>query len=142
MNKFDFGKIQSRMRSLDISLDIANVAKNYFVANFANQSFGGVKWKEVNRRISGSKGYKPSQTQNILIGKGSGKLRRDVANSVSDGHKNSNLSYTLIVKNEYASYHNEGTDIIPQRQFVGMTTELNSKLLTKISQKTDTIWGL
>lgn len=144
-NKFNFDKILKNMKSIDISLDLANTVKNEFMSNFKNQGFNGQKWKEVQRRIEGTPEYKypkskgtSRRTSAILVR--SGKLRRDVSNSVSTGHKNNNLSYTLVVNNPYAEIHNEGTNKIPRRQFIGMTPELNKKLLTKISQKIGTIW--
>jgi len=118
------------MQSIDISLDLANTAKNDFINNFKQQSFNGTKWKaRKNNKDSG---------RNLLVK--SGRLRRDVSNSVSTGHKNSNLSYTLVVNNNYAGYNNEGTGRMPKRQFVGMTPELNRKLLLKISQRLNAIW--
>jgi len=144
-NKFNFDKILKNMKSIDISLDLANTAKNEFMSNFKNQGFNGHKWKEVNRRIEGTPEYKYPKSKGLSrrtkpILSISGQLRRDVSNSVSTGHKNNNLSYTLVVNNPYAEYQNDGTNKIPQRQFVGMTPELNKKLLTKISQKIGTIW--
>ena len=118
------------MHSIDISLDLANTAKNNFINNFRQQSFDGKKWKaRKNNKDAG---------RNLLVK--TGKLRRDVSNSVSAGHKNSNLSYTLVVNNNYAGYNNEGTDRMPKRQFIGMTPELNRKLLLKISQRLNKIW--
>lgn len=137
-NRFNFDQILSKFNNIDLSLIMANTAKNEFMNNFREQGFNGNKWQPVKRK----------STQNILQGKGSGKLRKDVANSVSTGRKNSNLSYTLVVENEYAKVHNEGLKsgraagfIMPKRQFVGMTKKLNAKLLQKISQKINTIWG-
>ena len=138
-NKFNFDKVLSKFKNIDLSLDLANTAKNEFMNNFKDQGFNGNKWQAVKRK----------STQNILQGKGSGRLRKDVANSVSTGHKNNNLSYTLVVENEYARVHNEGLKagrgsgfIMPKRQFVGMTPRLNDKLLRKINQKVKTIWGV
>lgn len=136
-NRFNFNKVLSRFKSIDLSLDLANTAKNEFIGNFKAQGFNGKAWKPVKRK----------GTQAILQGKGSGRLRKDVANSVSTGHKNSNLSYTLVVENEYAKVHNEGLKsgrgagfIMPKRQFVGMTANLNAKLLRKINLKLNNIW--
>ena len=138
-NRFNFNQILSKFNNIDLSLIMANTAKNEFMNNFREQGFNGNKWEPVKRK----------STQNILQGKGSGRLRKDVANSVSTGHKNSNLSYTLVVENDYAKVHNEGLKsgrgagfIMPKRQFIGMTAKLNAKLLQKISQKVNTIWGL
>jgi len=146
-SQFDFRRVQIRLKQAEkgLSLAIANVAKNEFLNNFREQGFNGKKWKEVQRRIAGTKAYagnkdKGKRTRAILQGKGSGRLRKDVANSVSNGIKNSELSYTLIVDNEYASYHNDGTSKIPQRQFVGMTEKLNKKILNKINEKIIQIW--
>ena len=136
-NKFNFDKVLSRFKHIDLSLELANTAKNEFMNNFKEQGFNGSKWQPVKRK----------STQNILQGKGSGRLRKDVANSVNTGRKNNNLSYTLVVENEYARVHNEGLKagrgkgfIMPKRQFVGMTEKLNAKLLQKINQKVKNIW--
>jgi phage gpG-like protein len=146
-NKFNLDKVIRNMRGLNISLDLANTAKNEFLGNFRNQGFNGQRWQEVKRRSNPSKS-KP-RTQAILQGKGSGKLRKDVANSVQSGRRNSNLSYTLVVENEYARVHNEGLKagrgkgfIMPKRQFIGNTQRLNDKLLKKIQQKTRHIWAV
>ena len=146
-SQFDFRRIEIRLKEAQrgLSLSLANIAKNDFLNNFREQGFNGQKWKEVQRRTAGTKAYKGNKdagkrTRAILQGKGSGRLRKDVANSVSDGIKNSELSYTLIVKNDYASYHNDGTAKIPQRHFVGMTPSLNKKILNKINEKFSQIW--
>ena len=146
-SQFDFKRVQLRLQQAEkgLSLAMANVAKNEFLDNFRQQGFDGRKWKEVQRRIAGTKAYagdkdKGKRTRAILQGKGSGRLRKDVANSVANGRKNSELSYTLIVENNYASYHNDGTSKIPQRQFVGMTEKLNKKILNKINEKLSQIW--
>jgi len=131
-NKFNFGKISAKFKSLDLSLLMANTAKNDFLDNFRKESFEGKAWQK--RKSDKQAGRK------LLVK--TGRLRRDVSNSVSEGHKNSNLSYTLVVNNPYASYNNEGTYKLPQRQFVGMTPELNKKLLLKINQKIMRIWAI
>jgi phage gpG-like protein len=146
-NQFNFKRVQQNFKQAEkgLSLALANVAKNEFIDNFRQQGFNGQKWQEVQRRIAGTKAFRGKKdlgkrTRAILQGKGSGRLRKDVANSVSNGVKNSEFSYTLIVNNEYASYHNDGTKRIPKRQFVGMTPKLNKKLLNKINEKFSKIW--
>lgn len=146
-SQFDFRRVQIKLQQAEkgLSLSLANIAKNEFLDNFRAQGFNGQKWKEVQRRTAGTKAYAGNKdtgkrTRAILQGKGSGRLRKDVANSVANGRKNSELSYTLIVDNEYASYHNDGTSKIPQRQFVGMTEKLNKKILNKINEKFSQIW--
>lgn len=143
MNKFNLDKVAQRMKGIDLSLDMANTAKNEFMGNFTAQGFDGKKWKEVKRRSSGKGPF-----QNILQGKGSGRLRKDVANSVSRGRRNSRLSYTLIVQNPYAAVHNDGLQSgrgrgfkMTQRKFVGTTQVLRKKIGIKIQQKLRNIWA-
>lgn len=131
-NRFNFGEIAQKIKSIDLSLDLANTAKNEFLNNFKTQSFNGKPWQK--RKSTKDAG------RNLLVK--SGRLRRDVSNSVSTGHKNSNMSYTLIVNNPYADYNNEGTGRLPKRQFVGTTEELNKKLLLKINQRLKQAWGI
>lgn len=129
-NKFNFDKVLRNFKNIDLSLDMANTAKNEFMNNFREQGFDGKRWNpRKNNKDSG---------RNLLVK--TGRLRRDVSNSVNTGKKNSNLSYTLVVNNGYAIYNNEGTNKIPKRQFVGMTQTLNKKLLNKISQRISKIW--
>lgn len=146
-DRFQFERtiVKLRQNQQGLSLLMANLAKNSFLDNFKEQGFDGKKWKEVQRRIAGTKAYAGNKdsgkrTRAILQGKGSGRLRRDVANSVSNGHKNGELSYTLVVDNPYAGYHNDGTSRIPQRQFVGMTEKLNKQIIEKINAKIMEIW--
>lgn len=129
-SKFNFGDVLRNLKSIDISLDLANTAKNDFMNNFRQESFGSKKWEP--RKSKKNIGRK------LLVR--TGRLRRDVSNSVTNGRRNSNFSYTLAVKNPYAEYLNDGTPNMDPRQFVGMTAELNRKLLTKISQRLGTIW--
>lgn len=115
-----------------LALMLANIAKNEFVGNFKREGFDGSRWK---RRKS-----KKQPNRNLLVK--SGRLRRDVANSVNNGRKNGKMSYTLVVENEYAKVHNEGGDKMPQRQFVGNTPKLNKKIIRKIEIETRKIWGI
>jgi hypothetical protein len=110
MNKFNFDQVAKEMKSLDLSLDLANTAKNEFLNNFKTESFGTEKWQNVKRRIDGTPEYKYPKTKGLSrrvkpILTNTGRLRRDVSNSVNTGHKNNNLSYTLIVENDYAEYN-------------------------------------
>lgn len=172
-NRFNFDRVARNFRNIDLSLVMANTAKNGFLDNFRNQSFDGVGWK---RRAGKQDG------RNLLVK--SGRLRRDVSNSVSRGVKNSNLSYTLVVENPYAEVHNSGGEVkkeatqravnfkvdkktgksrfakqskanfqqdirfkahtfkMPKRQFVGMTKDLNTKILKAIQYKLKGIWGI
>jgi hypothetical protein len=144
-DKFYIGEVISRIKSAKESLPLilANDAKNDFLNNFRQQGFDGKKWQEVKRRIPGTPEYKYPKTKDpgrhtraILQGKGSGRLRKDVANSVRTGHPIKD-GYVLEVNNEYGIYHNEGAEHLPQRQFVGDTPRLREALKLKIKTHID-----
>lgn len=123
---------------------IANQAQNYFVMSWRNQGFDGNRWQEVRRRIEGTKEYKypikkglSRRTKPILIG--SGRLRRKVANSVVLANWN---MIKLVVDLPYAAAHNEGTDNIPQRQFMGQTNELTKMQRQRIDSFFDQVWDI
>lgn len=122
---------------------VANQTQNYFVMSFRKQGFDGRPWKEVNRRIPDTDEYKyptkkglSRQTRPILIGQ-TGQLRRKVANSVVVA---SWPIVKLIVDLPYAAVHNEGSSIMPKRQYVGQTREL-TKIQGEIIEKSfSKIW--
>jgi hypothetical protein len=139
-SKFNFDVIAGAIKKSrpELMLIMANAAKNEFLNNFRQQGFGANKWQEVKRRIPGTPEYKypkdkdPGRhTRDILIGKGSGRLRKDVANSVTTGHPVPD-GYVMVVNNDYGIYHNEGDANLPKRQFVGTTPELTAVLKNKI----------
>ena len=45
-NRFNFDKVLAKWQATDISLGVANVAKNDFLNNFREQGFNGNKWEE------------------------------------------------------------------------------------------------
>lgn len=143
MDKFNFDKVIAAIERSKRTLPprVGNETKNYFLSSWTKQGFGGEKWKEVQRRIAGTKAYKyakpAARTRAILVGKGSGRLRRDVANSlrVTTWDK-----IQFSVQNPYARYHNEGTEKLPKRQFVGQTRELTNKQLAIIKSELGGIW--
>jgi len=142
-NEFNFDGIRRQLLKTDISLDLANTVKNEAVTNFNRQGYDGKKWQEVQRRVPTTRTYKyakkSSRSRAILVQ--SGRLRRDVANSVSAGKKNNNWSYTLVVNNPYAEAHNSGTNRLPERRFLGITPDLNKRLLQKINQRLKEAWA-
>lgn len=134
MTKFNFDDILQKAKHIDLSLSLGNTAKNEFLDNFKKESFDSQSWNKRKKETRKSKGKK------ILVN--TGRLRKDVANAVQNGIKNSNKSFTLVVKNNYAGYLNEGTDRMQKRKFVGTTLELNKKLLLKIKQNYDKLWEI
>jgi phage gpG-like protein len=115
-NQFNFNRVRQNMRNIDLSLVMANTAKNGFLDNFTSQSFDGVAWKKRTGKQDG---------RNLLVK--SGRLRRDVSNSVSRGIKNSNLSYTLLVANPYAEVHNTGGVIQKKARTGNVNFKVNSR---------------
>jgi len=143
--KFNFDKVKQNMLALDIAKDLGDIVAKGFDDSFKEEGFDGVKWKDVKRRISGADFYKPSKkdtsakTRPILQGL-TGKLRRAVSNSSKTGYKINNLTYVLLVDNEYAAYHNEGTDKLPQRKFIGVSNKTNKKILSFLNKEIKKIW--
>lgn len=133
------------LKKVDLALPLANIAKNDFLNNFKQEGFNGQKWKTPKRKIPGTPAYKYPKNKGLSRRtkptlSGTGRLRRDVANSVNSGKKNSNLSYTLVVNNPYAEYHDNGTGSLPRRQFIGTTESLNRQLMGRIIKELDKIW--
>ena len=72
-----------------------------------------------------------------IRGYSGGRLRRAVANSV----RQATFEKTkLIVAVPYAKYLNEGTDTIPQYQFMGDNPILRAKQIAVIKKYIDRIW--
>ena len=125
----------------DIPLAAANKVASLFRRNFRTQSFFGKKWKEVQRRIPGTKPYKAAahnktrRIRPILTGD-TGDLGRSIRYKVEKG--------TAIVYSdlEYSSAHNDGTTTagrnhsttIPQRQFIGDHEEVDKVVKATITK--------
>jgi len=151
-NKFNFDKVIANLQRTkrDLPVKLANETKNYFLSSWNKQGFDGQKWQEVERRKPGTVAYmraKPSErTRAILVGKGSGRLRRDVANSLRAATFEKII---FRVENPYAQIHNEGgmgrafgkhSFKMPKRQFIGQTNELRNKQIAIIKQYIGGIW--
>ena len=143
MDKFNFDQVIKRMEAAKSTLPtkLANQAQNYFVQTFTRQEFAGAKWKEVQRRIPGTKAYLypkskglSRQTKPILVG--TGKLRQAVAASVRD------VSFEmirLVVALPYAAFVNYGKD---KRKFMGDSLELRKQQKVKIINEYNKVWHL
>jgi phage gpG-like protein len=141
-NKFEFDKVFAKLQQVKPKLpeEIANIAKNAFVRNFRDESFFGKKWKEVQRRQQGTKAYKypkkkklSRRVKPILVG--TGRLKREVGSSIKSTTWG---EIRLMVDTQgksgynYAAAQNNGTDHIPQREFMGSHPELTKKIQKKI----------
>jgi phage gpG-like protein len=100
-----------------------DIALRFIDGNFKAQGYQGasfVKWKNVQRRMQGTKAYKygkaSAKTRNILIGKG--RLRRGFRKQVEGAG-----AVRIINDAAYAQVHNEGLQAgrskftMPKRQF-------------------------
>lgn len=152
MSKFGFDKIIKNLEQTkrNLPVKLANETKNYFLSSWAKQGFNGQQWQEVKRRIPGTPEYKRAKssehTRAILVGKGSGNLRRDVANSLKEATFE---RIRFSVDNKYAKIHNEGlmgkawgkySFKMPKRQFIGQTNELTNKQMDLIRKYIGGIW--
>lgn len=138
MPKLNFKGVINNYQSFKkrIPVILGEQAKNFFQDSWEKQGWddGGVKkWKEVQRRIPGTRAYKypkkkdrGRRTRAILVGKGSGKLRRDIRRVYTS------FGRTVIATSlPYAKRHNEGLNDMPIRRYMGA-----SKTLDKIQLKT------
>lgn len=138
MSQFNFQQVLANINFLknDLPILMANKAKNYFLSSFKQQGWEGSSWQEVNRRIEGTKAYKypskpkaSSRKNPILIR--TGKLRRAVSNSIRTVTFE---KIQLIVDLPYAVRHNEGTDGMPQRKYMGDSEKLRSIMKDEIDK--------
>lgn len=147
-NKFNFGRIIKDFEALKQTLpkEIGNESVNFFRDSFRKQGFqngmGLQKWKEVQRRIDGTKAYKypkkkdlGRRTRAILVGKGSGRLKRSIRMA------GSSFNRTKIISDlPYSRVHNEGLGRMPKRQFMGRSRMLDLKVNTLIRNRLDKIF--
>lgn len=122
--------IKDRLKT--IPNDIAILAKSHFDGNFTRQGFDGAKWKEVQRRIPGTKTYNSvksrDRTRAILSGK-----TKTLAKSIYI--KSASLKRIVIASSsKYGAVHNYGTNKIPQRKFLGNSQVLNKKILNLLNK--------
>jgi phage gpG-like protein len=116
---------------------LANQAQTFFTKSFDNQGFtdGSLsKWAE--------RKYGKDAGRNILVK--SGRLKRAVSSSIREANWNI-IRLIVDVSNEggfnYAQAHNEGTDKLPKREFMGDSATLRNMQLKKLQQMSDKIWN-
>lgn len=148
-NKFNFKRVVDNLEQVKktVPVKLGNASVNYFTATFKSSSFDGKAWKEVQRRIEGTKPYKypkkkdlGRRTRAILIGKGSGRLRRAVQGSMK---KATWEEITLLIDGElfpYAQRHNEGLANMPKRTYMAESKQLNKEYRKIIIKEIDRIW--
>lgn len=126
-------------------------AVSYFKKNFQNEAWGRVKWQEVKRRTPGTAAYKsasrhhPARTTREILTGDTGDLGRSIeVKAVSKGQVVIWTAPSAFVhsKEPYGRVHNEGLRagrgkgfIMPKRQFMGESEELNALIISEIERK-------
>lgn len=133
-------KMQAQMQKAaeNAVSEMANIAQRHFMENFRKQGFDDKvveKWqprKRTERSRAGQRG--------ILIGKGTGVLRRSIAKRKLS--KYTALIYIIGNANEYAKVHNDGLRAgrgkgfkMPKRQFIGDSYNMDKKIRQAVNQR-------
>jgi phage gpG-like protein len=110
--------------------DVGNEALLFFLNQFKKEETPeGKSWP---RRKENGEGVRDSR-RGLLVK--SGRLRKSIRLT-----KVTSNSVTIGTNTPYAKYHNEGTERIPQRQFIGKSAALNRRLQRMIKAKI--LWEL
>jgi phage virion morphogenesis protein len=129
---------------------VGNDAVNHHKEAFIKQGWDGQKWKEVKRRIPGTKAYKypkkkgtNRRTRGILIGAGSGRLKKSIRIT-----QVTSVSVHIGTDVPYAQVHNEGQKagrgkgfIMPKRQFMGITKDIEKMIEKRLDQAFDSVFN-
>ena len=116
-------------------------AVSFFKKNFQNEAWGRVKWQEVKRRTA-ARNHPSRTTRKILTGD-TGDLARSIeVKYVSKGEVVVWTAPSAFAKEPYGRVHNEGLRagrgsgfIMPKRQFMGESEELNDLIISEIERK-------
>lgn len=112
---------------------IGNIAVSLFKQNFQDEGFFGNRWQEVRRRLD-PRTRGAAASRKILTGP-TGNLGRSISATAIDS--------AAVISSDlpYASAHNDGTSNagrshnvrIPQRKFIGESTELTNAVSKAIN---------
>lgn len=125
-------------------------AVSYFKKNFQNEAWGRMAWKEVQRRTTGTKAnryaakHHPAQTTRKILTGDTGDLGRSI--EIKSIQKGQVVIWTSPAafgsKEPYGRVHNEGLRagrgkgfIMPKRQFMGESEELNALIISELERK-------
>lgn len=153
MSKFNFQRILDGSDAVKnrAAKAMINAAQQYSLRAFKTSSYGGVPWKEVQRRIVGTpeymypKGKGLSRRSSPILVR-TGRLRRAVSNLSSRAVITSS-KYDFKVKMAidlgtvpYAKYINSGTPNMVKRQFMGNTPELRRIIKVALKKELNRLW--
>jgi hypothetical protein len=152
---FNFDKILKEFPELKRKLlvGLGTQAQNYFFSSFKNQGFDGENWKEVQRRMEGTKAYKYPKTKGfqrrtspILVGAGfkqrGDRLEKAVATMSQTSSFVGSTQLRMKVNVPYSGYLNEGTPNMPARTFVGQTQKLTTMQQKRIENEVTKAFSL
>ena len=106
-------KLPKKIELIKLLEKIEDILKNNVDKHFSEEAFGAKKWKD------GKYSY------GKLLNK-TGKLKNSFKTKIF------NNSVQIFTDVEYAKYHNEGTEDIPRRQFLGDNNELKEVIKKEI----------
>lgn len=129
--KGDFPDISKASKEVleNIPVSIANLAKNHYLDGFRR----GGKQTDASRSGWAKRKKKDKNRQRRAILVKTGQLRNDV--DIRRTTKNEIVLGTLDTV--YASYHNEGAEFLPKREFLGDSKILDRKISKHIIRKMD-----
>lgn len=142
----------------DLADIIAVEGQNHFEESFDNEGFtdsGLEKWKE--RKVTDNRGRDKRIYRSNRIGR-RGDLtkfgRQHEGRPILTGHNTggNKLRYSITSRaegsqvvftsdKEYAEVHNEGSAVMPKRQFMGESEALHKKIVESFEQELDKIFG-
>lgn len=143
MSKFGFDKIisilpQIRQEAVQIMMQ---EAKKTFDESFDNEGIDGKKWKEVDRRIEGTRAYREASSamrvSPILTGV-TGRLKKNnriVSVTPDKGVLDNDMSYADTMNSGNGSN-------VPARPFIKQTPELTRAQLLTLAQVTGRIFKI
>lgn len=142
MSKFGLDRVVRAMEQVkrDLPVQLANDTKNFFAASWRRGGWednGVQKWAEPKRKSYKGRSPKAHRASTRATLVKSGRLRRAVQDSVRQATMD---EVRLVVDVPYAAYHNEGTDKLPQRQFMGDSAALRKIQRKRINTVVDKIW--
>lgn len=107
----------------EITETVRMLVENDILDNFDNEAFDGVAWQARKRED------RQAGRRALLVK--SGRMKRGLEVQIEGNN------VAVYSDTEYATYHNEGTDKMPQRQFVGISKELEQQIDKEIDSILD-----
>src|ERR1700751_1883387 len=126
-NKLDFTDVMKRLEKAKSTLpqQLGNQAVKFFVANFNKESWEGAKWKEVQGRMTETRGTASDRTRGILKGK-----TRHLYSSLKNSLRVANWKQIVLgIDVPYAEKQNK------DRQYIGDNKELHAMQMKLINKE-------